>query len=107
MYVLPVAWRFHAHGGGALDFMECTEDAFRAAVKTHMKYGTTSIFPTLSSSTVPMIEQSSRNLHQADGRKRQPYPRPPSEGHYLNMAMAGGQIPENIKNPTPTNIFPS
>ena len=55
MYVLPGGVEIHAHGGGGRDFMECTEDAFRAAVKTHMKYGTTSIFPTLSSSTVPMI----------------------------------------------------
>lgn len=56
MYVLPGGVEIHAHGGGGRDFMECTEDAFRGAVQTHMKYGTTSIFPTLSSSTVPMIE---------------------------------------------------
>ena len=33
-----------------------TEEAFRTAINAHMKHGTTSIFPTLSSSTVPMIE---------------------------------------------------
>jgi len=48
MYVLPGGVEIHAHGGGGRDFMECTEDAFRGAVQTHMKYGTTSIFPTLS-----------------------------------------------------------
>lgn len=37
--------------------MEGTEEAFRTAINAHMKHGTTSIFPTLSSSTVPMIEQ--------------------------------------------------
>jgi N-acetylglucosamine-6-phosphate deacetylase len=28
------------------------------------------------------------------------------EGHYLNMAMAGGQLPENIKNPDPNEYIP-
>ena len=28
------------------------------------------------------------------------------EGHYLNMAMAGGQIPENIKSPDPNEYIP-
>ena len=26
------------------------------------------------------------------------------EGHYFNMKMAGGQLPENIKNPDPEEI---
>ena len=30
-----------------------TEEAFRGAIAAHMKHGTTSIFPTLSSSTIP------------------------------------------------------
>ncbi len=28
------------------------------------------------------------------------------EGHYFNMKMAGGQIPENIKNPDPEEYIP-
>lgn len=28
------------------------------------------------------------------------------EGHYFNMEMAGGQIPENIKNPDPEEYIP-
>ena len=27
------------------------------------------------------------------------------EGHYFNMKMAGGQIPENIKNPDPAREY--
>ena len=56
MYVVPGGVEIHIHGGGGCDFMEDTEEAFRGAIKAHMKHGTTSIFPTLSSSTVPMIE---------------------------------------------------
>lgn len=106
MYVLPGGVEIHAHGGGGRDFMECTEDAFRAAVKTHMKYGTTSIFPTLSSSPVPMIEQAAETCTKLMEEKDSPILGLHLEGHYLNMAMAGGQIPENIKSPDPNEYIP-
>lgn len=106
MYVLPGGVEIHAHGGGGRDFMECTEDAFRGAVKTHMKYGTTSIFPTLSSSTVPMIEQAAETCTKMMAEKNSPILGLHLEGHYLNMAMAGGQMPENIKNPDPNEYIP-
>ena len=106
MYVLPGGVEIHAHGGGGRDFMECTEDAFRGAVQTHMKYGTTSIFPTLSSSTVPMIEQAAETCTKMMAEKDSPILGLHLEGHYLNMAMAGGQMPENIKNPDPNEYIP-
>ena len=56
--VVPGGIEMHVHGGGGRDFMEGTEEAFREAIKAHMEYGTTSIFPTLSSSTMPMIEKA-------------------------------------------------
>ena len=106
MYVLPGGVEIHAHGGGGRDFMECTEDAFRGAVQTHMKYGTASIFPTLSSSTVPMIEQAAETCTKMMAEKDSPILGLHLEGHYLNMAMAGGQMPENIKNPDPNEYIP-
>lgn len=106
MYVLPGGVEIHAHGGGGRDFMECTEDAFRSATRTHMKYGTTSIFPTLSSSTVPMIEQAAETCTKLMEEKDSPILGLHLEGHYLNMAMAGGQMPENIKNPDPNEYIP-
>lgn len=106
MYVLPGGVEIHAHGGGGRDFMECTEDAFRSAVKTHIRYGTTSIFPTLSSSTVPMIEQAAETCTKLMEEKDSPILGLHLEGHYLNMAMAGGQMPENIKNPDPNEYIP-
>lgn len=106
MYVLPGGVEIHAHGGGGRDFMECTEDAFRTAVNTHMRYGTTSIFPTLSSSTVSMIEQAAETCTKLMQEKDSPILGLHLEGHYLNMAMAGGQMPENIKNPDPNEYIP-
>lgn len=106
MYVVPGGVEIHAHGGGGRDFMECTEDAFRAAAQTHMKYGTTSIFPTLSSSTIPMIEQAAETCTKLMAEKDSPILGLHLEGHYFNMAMAGGQLPENIKNPDPNEYIP-
>ena len=106
MYVLPGGIELHAHGGGGRDFMECTEDAFRQAVQTHMKYGTTSIFPTMSSSTVPMIEQAAETCTKLMAEPDSPILGLHLEGHYFNMATAGGQLHENIKNPEPNENMP-
>ena len=106
MHVLPGGVEIHSRGCGLRYFMECTEDAFRGAVQTHMKYGTTSIFPTLSSSTVPMIEQAAETCTRMMAEKDSPILGLHLEGHYLNMAMAGGQMPENIKNPDPNEHIP-
>ena len=62
------------------------------AVQTHMKYGTTSIFPTLSSSTVPMLEQAAETCTKMMAEKDSPILGLHLDGHYLNMAMAGGQL---------------
>ena len=102
MYVVPGGIDIHVHGGGGYDFMEGTEEAFRGAVAAHMKHGTTSIFPTLSSSTIPMIEAAAEVCTKLMNEPNSPILGLHLEGHYLNLAMAGGQIPENIKNPDPT-----
>ena len=54
--IVPGGIELHIHGGGGRDFMEGTEEAFRTAVDAHMQYGTTAIYPTLSSSTREMID---------------------------------------------------
>ena len=106
MYVVPGGVEIHIHGGGGCDFMEGTEEAFRGAINAHMKHGTTSIFPTLSSSTVPMIEAAAETCTKLMAEPNSPVLGLHLEGHYLNMAMAGGQIPENIKNPDPNEYIP-
>ena len=73
MYIVPRRSReIHVHGGGGRDFMEGTEDAFRAAVKAHMQHGTTSIFPTLSSSTIPMIRAAAATTEKLMAEKDSP-----------------------------------
>ncbi|WP_455672420.1 N-acetylglucosamine-6-phosphate deacetylase [Phocaeicola sp.] len=106
MYVVPGGVDIHVHGGGGGDFMEGTEEAFRTAIAAHMKHGTTSIFPTLSSSTVPMIEAAAETCTKLMAEPNSPVLGLHLEGHYLNMAMAGGQMPENIKDPDPNEYIP-
>ena len=106
MYIVPGGVEIHVHGGGGRDFMEGTEDAFRTAIKAHMQHGTTSIFPTLSSSTIPMIRAAAETTEKMMAEPDSPVLGLHLEGHYFNMEMAGGQIPENIKNPDPEEYIP-
>ena len=106
MVVAPGGVEIHVHGGGGRDFMEGTEEAFTVAVNAHLKHGTTSIFPTLSSSTVPMIEAAAEACTNLMKDPESPILGLHLEGHYFNLAMAGGQMPENIKNPDPNEYIP-
>lgn len=99
MIVAPGGVDMHVHGAGGHDFMECDETAFRAAIKAHMEHGTTSIFPTLASSTVPMIEAAAETCTKLMNEHDSPVLGLHLEGHYFNKKKAGGQIPENIKDP--------
>ena len=106
MYIVPGGVEIHVHGGGGRDFMEGTEDAFRAAVHAHMLHGTTSIFPTLSSSTIPMIRAAAETTEKLMAEPDSPVLGLHLEGHYFNLKMAGGQMPENIKNPDSEEYIP-
>lgn len=105
-YALPGGIEIHAHGGGGHDFMEGTPDAFRAAVKAHMKHGTTGIFPTLGASTTDMMRRAAATCTQLMAEEGSPILGLHLEGPYLNPAMVGGQIPEYIKNPEPDEYIP-
>lgn len=106
MYILPGGIDLHAHGGGGHDFMEGTEEAFRTAVKAHMRHGTTAIFPTLGASSLSMMNEAAETCTRLMRERNSPILGLHLEGPYLNPAMAGGQIPENIKTPDPEEYIP-
>ena len=97
--IVPGGIEMHVHGGGGRDFMEGEEEAFRVAIEAHMQYGTTSIFPTLSSSTVPMIEKACETCTKLMAEPNSPILGLHLEGPYFNPKQAGAQIPEWIKAP--------
>lgn len=98
-YVVPGGIDMHCHGAGGRDFMECDEAGFRTIIETHRQFGTTSMFPTLASSSTEMIEKAiaiTEKLMQEHGRHVLGLH---LEGPYLNPTMAGGQIPEYMTTP--------
>jgi N-acetylglucosamine-6-phosphate deacetylase len=45
-FISPGFVDIHVHGGGGADFMDGTVDAVRVGCRSHLRHGTTSIFPT-------------------------------------------------------------
>ena len=103
--IVPGGIDLHVHGGGGRDFMEGTKDAFLTAIQAHLQYGTTSIYPTLSSSTVPMIEDALDVCREIMSDPLTPIQGLHLEGPYFNPAQAGAQIPEWIKAPRPEEYY--
>ncbi len=105
-YVVPGGIDMHTHGGGGRDFIEGSEDAFRAAVNAHMKHGTTTIYPTLSSSTIPTIEAACQACEKLMAEKDSPVLGLHIEGSYINPKQAGAQNPVLIKAPVAEEYDP-
>ncbi len=101
MHVVPGGIELHCHGGGGRDFMEGTAEAFKVAAATHMKHGTTAIYPTLSSSTLKMIEDACVTCTELMNEPGSPIMGLHLEGPYFNPKKAGAQMPEIIRNPDP------
>lgn len=107
MFIVPGFVSMHCHGGGGHDFTESTPEAFRTIAKTHLKHGSTSIFPTLSSTTFD-------NLHKAVATCEQIMRDDADttimglhvEGPYLSERMGGMQWKEYLKNPDPEEYKP-
>ena len=102
MFIVPGFISMHCHGGGGHDFTEGTTEAFKEAAAAHLKHGSTTIFPTLSSTTFENIRLAAATCDQlmaedADTTIMGLH----IEGPYLNENMAGTQWKEFLKNPDP------
>lgn len=96
-YILPGAIDLHVHGGGGRDFMETTEEAFLEAIAAHRRHGTTSIAPTLSSSTNKMIDDAATTCDRLMADPMNGIIGLHLEGPYFNPKKAGAQMPEIIR----------
>jgi N-acetylglucosamine-6-phosphate deacetylase len=101
MHVVPGGIEMHVHGGGGRDFMEGTPEAFRTAATAHLKHGTTAIFPTLSSSTMPIIDKGCETCSQLMKEPNTTIMGLHLEGPYFNRAKAGAQMPDIIRPANP------
>ena len=107
MDIVPGGIEMHVHGGGGRDFQEGTEDAFKVAIESHLMHGTTGIYATLSSSTVPMIMAAADTCTKMmEEDPKSPLLGLHLEGHYLNTRKAGAQQPDWLKTPDPNEYIP-
>ena len=100
-YISPGFLDIHVHGGGGYGFLRSSVDDVISCSKAHMKHGTTSIVPTISSATNELIKESLENIKEATSKMT----KGPEilgvhlEGPYFAMSQKGGQAAEYVRNP--------
>ena len=99
MYIVPGYVCMHAHGGGGHDFTECTEEAWNKAIEAHRNHGATSIFPTMSSSTLEDIQKGIAVCEKMMAEKNSPIMGLHLEGPYLNPKRASDQFGDKLAEP--------
>ena len=100
-YIVPGYVCMNAHGGGGHDFTECTEEAFRAAVKAHQLHGATSIFPTLSPMAFDDIRKGIAVCEKLMAEPDTSVLGLHLKGPYLNPKRASDQYGDKLAEPDP------
>lgn len=104
LYVSPGFIDIHTHGAGNFDFADGTAEDILQAAHTHAKYGTTTIYPTCTSSSTEDILLFIRNVKKAmeENEAGQAYIAGSHlEGPYFSQVMRGAQNPAYLKAPEP------
>lgn len=90
----------HCHGGGGADFADGNVDGALRAAATHLKHGTTTLFPTITSSDFSSLEQAICAVEQA--QKTMPVLGGVHlEGPYFSPAQTGAQNGNALRKPQP------
>ena len=108
MYVSPGFIDIHVHGALDEDFCEADPDGIVNACNFHLRHGTTTILPTVTSVTFPLIDKSLCNLKSAvaSGKIIPNVAGAHLEGPYFSPKMCGAQNPDNITLPKKTDYLP-
>ena len=106
-YVSPGFIDTHTHGGGGYAFEGTTEDVISGA-NFHLKHGTTSIAPTLSTAPFAQMRRGVINIAAAmgDSRAKSNIIGSHVEGPYLSPAQVGAQAPDAITPPVAADYAP-
>ena len=94
--LIPGGIEMHVHGAAGADYMDGTVEAFRTASDYHLQQGTTTIFPTLSTSSYETIMKGIE-CTEVLMRTMSPLSRSPPRRSLLLCEDAGAQLPELIR----------
>ncbi len=100
-YLAPGFIEIHTHGAGGHDFMDGTLEAVLAACRTHLRHGTTSIYPSTLTSSEAELAANLENIGAAMS-VREGMPDilgAHLEGPYFSPEQSGAQDPRYLRNP--------
>lgn len=102
-YVSPGFIDIHVHGGGGHDFMDNTVEAFLAAAKLHLRYGTTAMLPTTLTSSPADLAKTLETYNDVEKKNTEgaQFIGMHLEGPYISPNQAGAQDTRYIRNPNP------
>ncbi len=96
----------HLHGGGGVDFLDSSPDSIVKALKTHLKNGTTSLLPSIMTTSHKHALDTIRAFVNIKGNIRDI----PDiiglnlEGPYISMEKSGAQRTQYIRKPSLTEV---
>lgn len=106
-YVMAGFVDIHTHGGGGFSFTESSPEEIVAGCNFHLKHGTTTIVPTVTTGAFPIMREAVKNIQIA---KKNPLARnllgAHMEGPYLSPSQCGAQAPGHITEPKPEEYIP-
>jgi N-acetylglucosamine-6-phosphate deacetylase len=103
-YLAPGFIDIHVHGGNGSDFLDGTPDAFLTIAEYHLSQGTTSLCPTLATTTYERIKDALKTWEHVRGRSTAHLLPLHLEGPHLATSKAGAQDPALIRPATDENI---
>ena len=95
----------HCHGGGGADFTDGNPEGVRTATLTHLRHGTTTLFPTLLSADISVLEKALEAVVAA-GEKLPSLGGIHLEGPYFSPAQTGAQNARALRKPQPEEYLP-
>lgn len=96
----------HVHGGGGYEFIDGTEEAFRAASCVHFAGGTRVMYPTISATDGDTMIRALETAEKVMRDLPVTVPGIHLEGPYLAPSMCGAQDTVLIRKPDPKEYLP-
>lgn len=102
-YVMAGFIDIHTHGGGGHSFTESSHEEIVKGCNFHLKHGTTTIVPTVTTGAFAVMREAVKNIQIAKNDKNAlgNILGAHMEGPYLSPAQCGAQAPGHITEPKP------